>query len=189
MEFRSCGEDVTIYPGAKILRPETISIGDAVTIDDFVLLAGGKSTTIGSFVHLAAFSSYVGGGELVVEDFAGISMGTRVFTGTDDFSGAGLTGPNIPPEFRAVDRGSVHIGRFVIVGANSVILHGVHIGEGVAIGAGSVVTRNCEPWTIYAGAPAKPIRPRTKERMLEMEKQLRASYYDSAGRYIPKDRR
>jgi acetyltransferase-like isoleucine patch superfamily enzyme len=189
LPFRSCGKDVTVYSMARVIDPERISIGDAVTIDDFVFLSAGRSTSIGSFVHLAAFSSYAGGGELLIDDFAGISMGTRVFTGTDDFMGAGLTGPKIPAEFRAVERSFVRIGKYVIIGANSVILPAVRIGEGVAIGANSLVTSDCEPWTLYAGTPARPIKKRQKQKMLEQERALRASLYDGAGQYLPKQRR
>jgi acetyltransferase-like isoleucine patch superfamily enzyme len=39
-----------------------------------------------------------------------------------------------------------------------VITSGVSIGERCVIGANSVVTRDLEPYTIAAGAPAVPIR-------------------------------
>ncbi len=44
------------------------------------------------------------------------------------------------------------------VGANSLILGGVRVGQGCVIGAASVVTKDVPPFTIVAGAPAKPIR-------------------------------
>ena len=187
--FRACGEDVRIFPYARILSPETISIGDSVIIDDFVLLAGGAETRIGSFAHLASFSSYLGGGRLVLEDYAGVSSGTRIYTGTDDFLGGSLTGPTIPPPYRQPVRSFVKIGRFAVVGANCVVLPGVTIGEGCAIGALSLVSRDCEPWTVYAGTPARPIKARPRERVEELERELRQSFYDSERRYIPIGRR
>jgi chloramphenicol O-acetyltransferase type B len=48
----------------------------------------------------------------------------------------------------------------VWVGYGSTILGGVKIGEGSIIGAGSLVTKDVEPYSIYAGVPAKRIRPR-----------------------------
>lgn len=46
----------------------------------------------------------------------------------------------------------------VLIGANAVILEGVHVGEGAVIAAGAVVTRDVEPGTVVAGAPAKLIK-------------------------------
>jgi galactoside O-acetyltransferase len=184
--FLNVGQDVVVWPEAKIVSPEVISLGDSVIIDDFVLLMGGAKTTIGSFVHLASFVSVVGGGEFSMEDFAGISSGGRVYTGNDDYLGEYLTGPTVPFPYRVPSRSFVHIKKHAIIGANTVILPGVVIGEGAAIGAGSVVTKECEPWTIYVGSPAKAVRPRPKEKMLELEAQLRREIYDERGQYVPK---
>ena len=187
--FAKIGQDVVVWPLAKIVSPATISVGDSVIIDDFVLIMGGARTDIGSFVHIASFVSITGGGELTLEDFVGISSGTRVFTGDDDYLGGCLTGPTVPSLYRQPIRSSVHIGKHAIIGANSVILPGIRIGEGVAIGAHSLVKQDCEPWTIYVGCPAKPIRLRPSERILELERQLRQDLYDARGEYIPKARR
>jgi acetyltransferase-like isoleucine patch superfamily enzyme len=187
--FVSVGQDVMIWPQAKIVAPEVITIGDSVIIDDFTLLMGGARTSIGSFVHIASFVSILGGGEFAIEDFAGISSGTRVYTGNDDYLGGSLTGPTVPFPYRVPIRSSVHIGKHAIIGANTVILPGVVIGEGVAIGAGAVVTKDCEPWMIYVGSPARVLRPRPKEKILALEAQLRCELYDEAGEYIPKHNR
>jgi chloramphenicol O-acetyltransferase type B len=48
----------------------------------------------------------------------------------------------------------------VWVGYGSTILGGIKIGEGSVIGAGSLVTKDVEPYSIYAGVPARRIRPR-----------------------------
>ena len=56
---------------AKIIGAEKIEIGDSVIIDDFVLLMSGAKTTIGSFIHIASFTSITGGGEFIMDDFAG----------------------------------------------------------------------------------------------------------------------
>jgi acetyltransferase-like isoleucine patch superfamily enzyme len=184
------GADVAIWPHARIIAPERISIGDSVIIDDFAFLMGGSITTIGSFVHIASFVSIAGGGEFVIEDFAGVSGGTRIYTGNDDYSGGSLTGPTVPAPYRVPVRSFVRIGRHAIIGANSVILPGVVIGEGAVVGANSFVRKDCEPWTMYFGSPAKPIKQRPSARMLELEAQLRRDLYDASGRYIPKaDRR
>lgn len=184
--FASVGQDVVVWPQAKITTSEVITIGDSVIIDDFVLLMGGAKTTIGSFVHIASFASIVGGGECVIEDFVGVSGGSRVYTGNDDYLGGCLTGPTVPFPYRVAIRSSVHIKKHAIIGANTVILPGVVIGEGVAIGAGALITKDCEPWTIYVGSPARALRPRPKEKILALEAQLRRELYDRAGKYIPR---
>ncbi|GAA4175629.1 hypothetical protein GCM10022218_21630 [Sphingobacterium ginsenosidimutans] len=55
---------------------------------------------------------------------------------------------------------STKIGRDVWIGAHVLIMTGVEIGDGSIIAAGSVVTKNVEPFSIYAGVPAKKIQDR-----------------------------
>ena len=46
----------------------------------------------------------------------------------------------------------------VWIGANVTILPGITVGTHSVIGAGSVVTKDVEPFSIYAGVPARKIR-------------------------------
>jgi galactoside O-acetyltransferase len=174
--FRHQGTDVRIYPAARILGAEHISLGAHVIIDDFVFIGQHQQLIIGNYVHVAAHASITGGGRCIVADFAGISSGARILTGTDDFLGGALTGPTIPDEFRQVERGLVVLETHALIGANAVVLPNVTIGEGAAVGAGSVVTRSLAPWTIYAGAPARPVKPRPKDTILRYEQLLFAKY-------------
>jgi acetyltransferase-like isoleucine patch superfamily enzyme len=170
--FRAIGEIVTIYPLAKLLGRETISIGSHVIIDDFVFVGAHREIVIGNYVHIASHSSITGGGRCVLHDFAGISGGVRILTGSDNFSGESLTNPTIPAAFRRVDRGEVVLESHVIVGANAVVLPNVRIGEGAAVAAGSIVTRDLEPWGIYAGSPARRVKARPEIEILRQEEQL-----------------
>ena len=187
--LKKVGKDTIIWPEAKIVSPEVISMGNAVIVDDFVFIMGGKETTIGSFVHIAAFTSIAGGGRLVMEDFTTLSHGVRLFTGNDDYLGGCLTNSTVPYPYRSPLRSYVHIKKHAIIGANSVILPGVVIGEGVAVGANSLIKHDCEPWTIYAGSPARVIRLRPKEKILKLEAELCEEVYDNHGNYIPKNQR
>jgi galactoside O-acetyltransferase len=170
---------------AKIVQTEVISLGDSVVIDDFVFIMGGKKTILGSFTHVGCHSSILGGGEFIMDDFSTLSGGVRLYTGTDDYNGGSMTNPAVPEPYRIVSRSFIRIAKHVIVGTNSVLLPGIKIGEGAAIGACSLVKHDCEPWTIYAGSPAKPIKTRPKEKILELESQLKAKFYDRLGNYIP----
>lgn len=54
----------------------------------------------------------------------------------------------------------VTIGNDVWIGHGAVIMPGVSIGHGSVVGANAVVTRDVGHYTIVAGSPARPIRPR-----------------------------
>jgi chloramphenicol O-acetyltransferase type B len=54
----------------------------------------------------------------------------------------------------------VVIGDDVWIGYGTIVLSGVTIGNGSIIAAGSVVTKDVEPYSIYAGSPAKKITNR-----------------------------
>lgn len=144
-------KNIKIYPAAKIIGIENIEFGTNIIIDDFVFIYAKKRIRIGNYVHIAAFSSITGGEEVTLSDFSTLSWGCRIFTATDDFVNWGFGNSTVPEEFRNVRRAPVMLGRFAIVGANSVILPGVTLGEGVSVGANSVVTRSLEPWGVYVG--------------------------------------
>jgi maltose O-acetyltransferase len=49
------------------------------------------------------------------------------------------------------------------IGAGAVVLPGTTIGAGCVIAAGAVVTKDCRPGGLYAGVPARWIRPLREE--------------------------
>ena len=51
-----------------------------------------------------------------------------------------------------------HVGHDVWIGAKSIIMDGVSIGNGAIIAAGSVVTKDVPPYAVMGGAPAKIIK-------------------------------
>lgn len=55
------------------------------------------------------------------------------------------------------------------ISCRSIILPGVHIGEGSVIAAGAVVTKDVEPFSVYAGCPAKKIGERNRNLKYEMD--------------------
>lgn len=172
--FRKVGSNVRIFPGAKVFGREHISIGDNVIIDDFVFIYATAPMFIGSYVHIASFSSITGGGVVVLEDFSGLSSGVRITSGSEDFLGGGLTNPTVPEKFRKVYRSFVRVGRHAIIGANAVVLPGVTVGEGCAVGSGAVVNKSLEPWGVYVGSPARRIKARPSEIIVERERELQA---------------
>ena len=79
--LKKCGEDVKIYPLAKIVKPEVIEIGDYSMVDDFTFIYGGRGIKIGRYVHIASFVSIIGGGELRLGDYTVLANGSRILTG------------------------------------------------------------------------------------------------------------
>jgi acetyltransferase-like isoleucine patch superfamily enzyme len=72
------------------------------------------------------------------------------------------------------------IGNDVWIGANVTIMRGVNIGDGAIIGAGSVVTKSVPPYAIAGGVPARVIRYRFPESIIERMQALRWWEYDAS---------
>lgn len=160
MGFKSCGKDVKISRFARFYSPEKISIGDNVRIDDFCILSG--NITLGSYIHISAYVALYGAMGIVLDDYSGISAKSVIYSAMDDFSGDFLIGPIHPKGTTNVTGGTVHIGRFVQIGCNSVVFPNLIIGEGAIIGACSLANHNIEEWSINYGIPAKKIKERRK---------------------------
>lgn len=62
---------------------------------------------------------------------------------------------------------SVNIGNDVWIGSKVCIMNGINIGNGAIIGAGTVVTKDIEPYTIIVGVPAKPIKKRFSDDIIQ----------------------
>jgi galactoside O-acetyltransferase len=170
--FKAFGEDVLISRKASIYKPETISFGSHVRIDDFCLLSGGKGITIGNFVHIGAYAALYGGAGIVMEDFSGVSPRATVLSESDDFMGRSLTGPTIPMKYKPrFTSAQVIFRKHSGIGVSSTVMPGVELAEGSGCGAHSLIVKNCEPWTFYFGVPANRSIQRRRN-MLELERQL-----------------
>ena len=91
-----------------------------------------------------------------------------------------LEGWNMEPPAQAdlPLKGDTVIGNDVWIGQNAVILPGVHIGDGAIIGANSVVGSDVDPYTIVAGDPARVLRKRFDDELIDL--MLRFKWWDKS---------
>ena len=147
-----------------------------------------KNTNIivGDFTYIAdsEFESHVthhyewNGDKLIIGKFCQIAAGVEfVMNGANHQMNAVSTFPfytlegwemNPPTPSDLPLKGDTIIGNDVWIGQNAVILPGVHIGDGAIIGANSVVGCNVEPYTIIIGNPAKVLRKRFDDELIEI---------------------
>ena len=172
-QLLGCGEDVFVSANVEIRRPHLVRVGSHVAIDSGLYLT--TAAEIGDYTHLAPYLTIIGGAEsaFFMENFVTIGAGSRLICGSDRFLGDGFTSITVPEEFRdTVDIGVIRCARFAGIGTNVVIMPNVTIGEGSVVGACSLVTQDTEPWTVYVGVPARPVKVRPREKMLEYAKRM-----------------
>jgi acetyltransferase-like isoleucine patch superfamily enzyme len=166
--LKSVGTDVRISPNAEIRRPQLVSIGNHVAIDTACISTAAE---IGDYVHIGPYVTVVGGPDahFTMGRFIALAAGVRVICGSDRFIGEGLMGPaSIPDEYKdRMTLAPVVIEDFASAGTNAVIMPGVTLAQGSVVGACSLLTRSTEPWTMYGGVPARPLKRRPHERMLQ----------------------
>ena len=166
------GEDVFISKNVEIKCPEHVQIGSHVAID-----SGFKCTTrleLGDYIHVAPDVVVIGGSStfLKLDDFSFIAAGSIIVCGSENYVEGGLVGPTIPSKYRNLIYKPVIFERFSGVGVNCSVMPGVVLAEGSVVGANSLVTKSTEPWTVYIGSPAKPVRLRDKESVLKFAAEL-----------------
>lgn len=67
----------------------------------------------------------------------------------------------------------VNIGHDVWIGHGAIIMPGVTIGDGAIIGSGAVVTKDVEKYTIVAGVPAKKLKDRFSQEVIEKLEEIK----------------
>jgi chloramphenicol O-acetyltransferase type B len=134
------------HAGSKVLlwAKHNITIGDNFYIGKYSIIE--CDTYIGNHVIFANNVSLIGKYDHHFQQI-GIPIRLASQIRDEDYSWKGLNE-------------KIVIEDDVWIGLGSIVLSGVHIGQGSIISAGSVVTKNVEPFSIYAGVPAKKIRNR-----------------------------
>ena len=126
--------------------------------------------------------------KLIIGKFCQIASGVNfVMSGANHQMNAVTTFPfyifegweqNVPPLTEMPLKGNTVVGNDVWIGQNVTIMPGVKIGDGAIIGMNSVVASNVEPYTIVAGNPAKKIRKRFDNELIDLL--LRFKWWDKS---------
>jgi putative colanic acid biosynthesis acetyltransferase WcaF len=126
------GKRVHVYPRVKIWAPWNLELAEECGIANGAILYSQGRISIGKR--------------------SVISQGAHLVTGTHDYTQLGFPLITSP----------INIGEYVWVATEAFIHPGVTIPNGCVIGARSVVTKDMPSWTVCAGHPCRPIKPREK---------------------------
>ena len=112
---------------------------------------------IGNYCSIAGNVSFICGGEHYLDRLLTFPVEKKVFGETE-----------------ALSKGPIIVEDDVWIATNAIILSGVKIGRGSVIAAGSIVTKDIPPYSIAAGCPAKVIRKRFNDDIID--KLLKCDY-------------
>ena len=135
------GKQSFIYPTCKIWAPWLLVTENVVTIGPGVEIYNP--------------------GRLYIGHHAVLSQGAYICGATHDYNEFAFT----------YIKKEIIIDPYVWICARAIVLPGVNCKEGSVLGAGAVTSKNMEPWTVYAGNPAKAIKQRINSYTTEIPSQ------------------
>jgi putative colanic acid biosynthesis acetyltransferase WcaF len=118
------------YPSARIWAPWNLICDEAASIGEDAIIYNPKPLHIGSHAIVSQYAFICGA--------------------THDYEDPAF--PTIAYEMR--------LGAYSWICARACVQPGVNVGAGAVLALASVATRNLEPWTVYGGMPAKPLKKR-----------------------------
>ena len=132
---------------------ENVTIGQ-YTYGPLTVLDFGKKhhLTIGSFCSIASGVVFNLSGDHAIDRLS-----------TFPFKAKALEGPMN----EATSKGDIYVGDDVWIGQNAIILSGINIGQGSVVAAGAVVTTDVPPYAVVGGVPAKVIKYRFSDPIIE----------------------
>lgn len=166
------GDTQTIYL-KNVITDANIEVGEFTMYNDFI-------NSPADFQRNNVLYHYpINHDRLIIGKFCSIACGAKfIFTSANHTLNSLSTYPfplfweewqlNKADVCQAWDnRGDIIIGNDVWIGYEAVIMSGVTIGDGAIIGTRAVVTKDVPPYTIVGGVPAKPIRLRFPQDVID----------------------
>lgn len=130
------GNGTFVYPSVQIWAPWNLQMGDHSCLSHFVDCYCVDKVVLGRYATVSQYS--------------------HLCTASHDYNKADMPLVTAP----------IAIGDYGWVTADVFVGPGVTVGVGAVVAARSTVTRDVPPWTVVAGAPAKPIGLRDRQPFL-----------------------
>ena len=157
VEYAQVSRKAKIWKNAKVFHSK---------VDDYSYIGPGTKlihAEIGKFCSIAG-NCIIGIGNHTLDYISSSSIFTERRNGTR------ISWVN--QDINAANYRKVMVGNDVWIGTRAIIMGGVTIGDGAVIGAGAVVTKDVPPYAIVGGVPAKIIRYRFSEDIIDALKKI-----------------
>lgn len=171
--FPRTGDRETVYLKSVVENPN-ITVGDYTMYNDFV-----NDPT--KFEHNNVLYHFpINHDKLIIGKYCSIACGAKFMFTSGNHKLSSLSTYPFPLFFEEwdLDRsnvtdawdnlGDIIVGNDVWIGYEAVIMQGVRIGDGAIIGTRAVVTRDVPPYTVVGGVPAKTIKRRFSEKVIDI---------------------
>lgn len=124
--------------------------------------------------------------ELTIGRFCSIAGNIKIFLGGEHETRFGSTfpfglGPFADQRFEGVDKtnGDVNIGNDVWIGEGTTIMSGITISDGAVLAANSHIVKDVGPYEIWGGNPAKLIKKRFSQEIIDLMLEIQWWNYDA----------
>ena len=124
-------------------------------------------------------------GKLRIGNYCSIGPETAFILNADHYTNTVTTYPFQVQMLHSVSnegisKGDITVEDDVWIGYGAVIMSGVHIGQGAVIAAGAVVTKDVPSYAIAGGIPARILKYRFSDRIIQKMKQIDFSVWDKS---------
>lgn len=165
-----------------VVQAPNISIGDYTYYDD-------RDNPTGFEQNNILFNYPEFGDRLIIGKFCQIASGAKFIMGPANHRISSVTtypfsvfggrwSEQTPPHLSQLPfKGDIVVGNDVWIGRESVIMPGVKIGDGSIIGAYAVVTRDVPPYCVVGGNPARFIKKRFHDELIQILLELNGGIF------------
>ncbi len=134
------GPNCHFYPRSRVWAPWNLVCADGVSLGDDAEIYNPTTVRLGSH--------------------AIVSQGAYLCGATHDYNDPAFPLISFP----------IELGAYSWICARASVAPGVRVGEGAVLGLGSVAASDLEPWTVYAGVPARKMKSRESRALSRLQR-------------------